>query len=126
LRVVLAFLMMLAHASAWAEWVKVTEGQSFSIYVDPATIRAAGDIRRAWQLTDYKEAVLPEGYLSSLDLLEFDCNEGRRRMLSFSEHLGPMGTGAVRAAPASGEASPWRHDPPASVGEATRRYVCSR
>jgi len=119
-------VLSLAASTAWADWVKVTESQTFSIYLDPATISKSGDMRRAWQLTDYKELVLPERYLSSLDLLEFDCKEGRRRMLSFSEHSGPMGTGPVRSASSTGAPSPWRNDPPASVGEATRAYVCSR
>ena len=55
MRVVLVALLMLATIPAWAEWLKVEENDIGTVfYLDPATIRKDGDLRRVWGLQDLK------------------------------------------------------------------------
>lgn len=91
----LVVLLMLC-GSAWAEWVFVAETDEDFFYIDPATIRKDGNMRRVWRLTSFKQPS-KDGTLSHRDRSEFDCTQERYRILELSAHSEPMAGGKVTA-----------------------------
>lgn len=122
MRIVLIALLVLATTSAWAEWIKLSEDDGAIHYIDPATIRRDGNLRRAWELQDRKSPA-PGGVLSYRVLKESDCTEERDRVLSISGHSGPMATGKVLFS-VSHASDSWTYQPPNSVGAALLKRVC--
>jgi len=116
-------LLLIAAVPAWAEWVKVTEAGGISFYIDRATIRKKGDMRRVWVLQDLKEA----GYRSEMSrrgLEEYDCEEERYRILTASSHSGPMAGGDVLGIDDSpGE---WSYIGPGTPAAIMLGIVCSK
>ena len=51
-RLLLITLFLLSSAPAYAEWVKVTEGDERTIYADSSTIRVKGNTVKIWELED--------------------------------------------------------------------------
>lgn len=95
---VLAMLLAGASGSAAAEWIGVGRNESNALYADPASIRREGDLVRMWNLVDLKAAWTDPGgrsYLSQKAEFEYDCNERRLRVLSFSWFTGKMGGGEI-------------------------------
>ena len=97
MRIALTLSLMLAAAPAWAEWVKVGRTDAAVHYVDPATVRKDGNLRRVWAMQDMVGAS-PEGVMSIRALQEYDCAQERFRYLSVATHSGPMARGEVLAA----------------------------
>jgi len=124
MRKALLTLLALAPLSVWAEWVKVSETQDGTVcYVDPATIKGAGEFRRVWELLDYK-APGKTGNLSLSLFIEYNCKEHQIRALQgtgFSDH---MSRGNVLNI--SEGVSPWENIAPGTVNESIMKYVCLR
>ena len=91
------FMMLLAtvSSSATAEWVKVGSNESFTLYIDPATIRKADDRVKMWGLSDYKtpQVYMNRPSMSTKAQAEYDCKEGQSRLLYLSSHPENMGGG---------------------------------
>jgi hypothetical protein len=122
MRFILMLLLLIAGSPAWAEWVKVSETDDGSSYIDPATIRRIGDVRRVWVLQDLKQSSI--GVMSRRALEEFDCKEERRRILTLSSHSGAMASGDVIATDNSpGE---WDYLPPNTPGATILGIVCAK
>ena len=94
LSVVLFTLLLAVATSVRAEWVKVGEDDGSVVYVDPSTLEKAGDVRRAWTLTDLKLA-RSDNVFSYRTLDDFNCKEARRRTIFRVTYAGPMATGKV-------------------------------
>jgi hypothetical protein len=123
MRIFLTLLLMLAVTMARAEWVKVNETETGVVYLDPATIRKDGDLRRIWGLTDLKVRDAG-GELSRRRLDEYDCKKERYRILSISTHSGSMAMGKILARDSdSGE---WQYAAPGSVAGDLLGFVCSK
>ena len=86
MRIVLIAWLILVATPAWAEWVKVSESDGLTGYVDPATIRKNGNLRRVWEIQDLKARGTKFGELSRRVLNEYDCKEERMRTLSATFH----------------------------------------
>jgi hypothetical protein len=93
-RILLSALLLIAATSARAEWTKVGEDDGSVVYVDASTVEKAGDVRRAWTLTDLKLA-RGDDVVSYRTLDDFNCKEGRRRTVFRVTYSGPMATGKV-------------------------------
>lgn len=122
MRVLLVVALLLVSASARAEWVRVgASKQSGVYYVDPATIKKDGHLRRAWGLTDLR---VPDkdGDRSLLAYWEVDCKEMRLHTLQEEYFRGPMATGERTGG--TKIPSPWAHVAPGTVGEDVQRFVC--
>ena len=90
----LVCLMMLA-GSAWAEWVMYSKDEEDgTFYLDPATIRKDGNMRRVWELTDLRKRGR-SGEMSRRMRMEYDCKQERNRFLGISGHSGSMAGGTV-------------------------------
>ena len=92
MRFVLAALLMLTVAPVWAKWVQVTETSSVVYYVDPASIRKEGDVRRIWALEERKKPG-QGGEMSRKNQMEFDCKSQTSRIRFVSTYSAPMGSG---------------------------------
>jgi len=122
MRLVLCLLLALAAAPAWAEWVKVSETDDSVFYIDPATIRKDGNLRRVWTINDLKQRQ-KDGEMSRRFLNEYDCKEERSRILSISEHSDPMAGGKTLVS----ESKPiWSHVPPGTPSQTMMRIVCAK
>ncbi len=91
--------LMAVYGTAAAAWERVgTVDDGMTVYADPATIQASGDVVKMWGLLDYKAAekdATGKPYLSAKLLQEFDCKGERGRTRYFSTHAGQMGAGQL-------------------------------
>ena len=98
-RLLLIMLLLLSSAPAYAEWVKLgdTDEAGKTVYVDPATIRRNSNLVKMWQFYDYTTVQSVGGirFLTAKEQWEFDCAEGRSRVLALKEFSGNMGSGTV-------------------------------
>jgi len=101
-RLLLIILLFLNSAPAYAEWVKVSEGDEaeknvYNVYVDPATIRRNSNLVKMRQFYDYKTVQTVGGirFLTAEEQWEFDCAEERSRVLELKEFSGNMRSGTV-------------------------------
>lgn len=96
-KAILMMLLAVVSSSAAAKWVEIDDSDDATFYVDPATIRKAGNIVKMWHIFDLKKADTVNGkhYMSMKGQGEYDCKEERWRIIysnSYSEH---MGTGST-------------------------------
>ncbi len=74
-------------------WMKATEGaDGTTFYIDRDSIKKEGKLLRVWELQDLKEKG-PLEEKSRRVLVEYDCKDERRRVMSFSFHADQMGAG---------------------------------
>ncbi|WP_143131472.1 surface-adhesin E family protein [Noviherbaspirillum humi] len=113
-------LAALTVVPAWAAWTPVATHDAADIYVDPATIKTAGDTRRVWMLADFKERG-PGGELSLRSYVEVDCSKHATRQLKGFGHEESMAQGKlVFNAFKPGNWAPVAEGP----GEAVVKAVC--
>ncbi len=74
-------------------WMKATEGaDGTTFYIDRDSIKKEGKLLRVWELQDLKEKG-PLDEKSRRVLVEYDCKDERRRVMSFTFHADQMGAG---------------------------------
>ncbi len=99
LRGIVSLLLLASAGLAAAAWERAgAADDGATIYTDPATRQAAGDIVRMWALMDYKAPEQdPNGkpYSSVKLMQEFDCKAARGRTRYYSFHSGQMGAGQI-------------------------------
>jgi len=116
-------LLIFISAPVWAAWEEVVTGVSGDVaYIDPATIKKDGSIRRVWGLTDLANPT-SEGILSRRYLREIDCKNERTRILTISGHSKAMGDGVTLGINA--EAQSWNYIAPETVMSFIQKRVCS-
>lgn len=121
-RAALAALLAIGGvAPAAAAWTPVEGTANSYDYVDLASLRVDGTLRRIWTLHDLTERDA-EGDMSYRSLLEFHCPEGRYRSLQNLFFAGSMGTG--RMSGRSSAPGAWRAVQPDSVAASIMRRVC--
>lgn len=123
MRVAMMFLLMVAAVPVCAEWVKVGRTDTAVHYVDPATVRMHGDLRRVWAMQDMVEASA-EGVRSIRALQEYDCAEQRLRYLSIAAHSGPMAGGEILAMHQLRDT--WSSGPEGRNSTAIEKIVCGQ
>lgn len=114
-------ILLFAASPAWAEWVAVGRTDAAVHYVDPATVRMDGGLRRVWAMQDMVEASA-EGVRSIRALQEYDCAERRFRYLSIAAHSGPMAGGWMLAT--HNLRDDWSDRPPGTNSTAIEKIVC--
>ena len=123
MRVVLMAVLLLAAGHARAVWVKYGETEQFVFYLDPATIQRNGELRRVWQLRDWKAGNRGE-QRSARILREYECKDRRNRVLAVTEFAGPMATGTPLRSSGFAPAK-WEHIAPDTAGAIMLQRVCS-
>ena len=124
MRSFLAALLMFTLMPAWAAWVKVSENDGVTYYIDPTSIRKYGDIVRVWELTD-RDARGGNGSLSERWLKEHDCKQGQSRRLSVAEYSERMLTGRMMGG-FDVQDERWTYVRPDSIGEDLWKFACSK
>jgi hypothetical protein len=115
--------LLLASSGAWADWVKLGETDEATFYIDPATIRKEGNLRRVWEMQDLKQKGR-NGQLSFRARTEYDCNQDRIRILSLSTHSELMGSGKTLSR--GSHPLEWEDIPPGTYFEAILKIVCAK
>lgn len=123
MRIILCFLLALVAAPAWAEWVQVVANDRTIFYIDPASIRKDGNLRKVWGIADLKQRD-KDGTMSRRSRSEYDCKEERRRTLALSTHSEPMAGGLTLMS--FEQASEWSAIPPDTVAETILKRVCAK
>ena len=93
MRAIMSGVLVLATASAWADWVKVTETTDTAYYVDPASISDKGDFRQVLVVQDYAKQAPPGGVRSRRLSYDIDCAGERLRSVAGTEYAQPMAQG---------------------------------
>jgi hypothetical protein len=112
-----------APVAVHAAWVPVDATETSYDYLDPASIRVEGSLRRVWTLHDLAQADA-DGDRSYRSLLEFHCPEARYRNLQTLFHAGSMGTGRLTGRTAQPGA--WRRVQAGSVAATVMQRACQR
>ena len=100
--------------------VQGKDNNGTGVYIDYASVRQNGNLRRVWEMNDFP--VAREGMLSARILFEYDCTEEKLRVLTASGYSGRMGMGEMMEV----EPSPsWDHIAPGTVGSEKLSVVCS-
>jgi hypothetical protein len=96
--VLLILSLAAASSSAMADWVKLGNSQTDTLYVDPSTIRATDDRARMWALNDFgatQRLDEREPFQSEKAEYEYDCKWKQSRLLYFTSHSGHMAEGEL-------------------------------
>jgi surface-adhesin protein E len=127
-RLLLIILLFLNSAPAYAEWVKVSDGDEAekTVYVDPATIRRNSNLVKMRQFYDYKTVQTVGGirFLTAEEQWEFDCAEERSRVLALKEFSGNMRGGTVVYS--NTEVGKWQPVAPGTLGYKLWTVACSK
>jgi hypothetical protein len=128
MRAFLIAVMLLYAASARGEWSRIGSipGDGSGVYLDVATVRRNGQLRRAWALLDHKvEQRLESGarYRSDKIQYEYDCKGERTRVLAGITYSDQMGEGKPVDS-ATAENSRWEPVAPGTVAELLWKRVC--
>jgi hypothetical protein len=128
IRLLLFTLLALSSEPAYAEWMKIGDGDEAgrTVYVDPATIRRNSNLVKMWQFYDYKTVQTVGGvrFLSAKEQWEFDCAEERGRVLALKEFSGNMGSGTM--VDTNSQVGKWIPVMPGSIGHTVWTVACSK
>jgi hypothetical protein len=111
------FYLAYAYATDWSFFFKGNDGITY--FIDKETIQVSAKTSRVWILQNTQ--VSSDGILSSIDLIEFGCKEGKFRFLQstfFSDH---MGTGDVLL---TENANAWSYTQPGTAFSELQKIVC--
>lgn len=125
---ILPALFLFLASAAHANWVFLTGSASGDqFFVDPDS-RMEGTHPRVWVLGDYAKALVVDAknssILSTKDLQEADCAEGKLHSLSVIAYSSPRGDGKV--VHTDNEPKPWVYAVPGSINGVLLRYLCDK
>ena len=96
---ILMVLLTVVSTNALSEWAKIEKNNSEDIahYIDVATIQETENKVKMVNLIDYQTAreAIDDKFLSIKVVQEYDCNEVKKRILTFNTYNGNMGKGGV-------------------------------
>ena len=83
---------VLVPTPAWADWAKVAETETMTLYMDRSSMQSEEDVRRVWEIQDLK---VPDadGVRSRRYLNEYNCKYQMYRIGNMTSYSGPMLTG---------------------------------
>ena len=128
IRFLLVTIVVLSSAPAYAEWVKVGDGDEAgrTVYVNPATIRRNSNLVKMWQLYDYKTVQTVGGirFLTAEEQWEFDCAEDRGRVVALKGFSSNMASGTMVYT--NSEVGKWISVIPNSIGHIVWKIACGK
>jgi hypothetical protein len=126
----LAFLLAAVSHGAAAAWIPIVESDDgVSFYVDSSATLIGDDTVRVRQMINYNteqgKTAERGGYLSGINVAEYDCvaAQHRQRILSIELHTGSMGAGNIIRT--SYPPADWQPIAADSVSDAAWRIVCN-
>ncbi len=74
-------------------WTQVRDNDIFNSYANSATKLRSGDMVKMWYMYDFKQEQSNEGvpFLSKQGQNEYDCKDGRSRIIAYLLFAGNMG-----------------------------------
>jgi hypothetical protein len=121
-------LLVLNSAPAYAEWIMVSDSDEAgkTVYVDPNTIRRNSNLVKMWQFYDYKtvQTLGSIRFLTAKEQWEFDCAEGRSRVVARKEFSGNMGSGTMVST--NSQVGKWLPVIPGSIGHTVWEVACNK
>jgi hypothetical protein len=106
-------------------WLKVTSGQTTTLYVDPASIVRTKSKVKATELADFNVNQMDRSgfsYRSQITYNEIDCERHLVRMLSQSQYLGSLGLG--KQMKSTTRVGAWATPIAGSIGDVFMRELC--
>ena len=104
------------------EWTLLSRREQIVALGRPATPAVVGEFRRYWQRIEYKQADPKTGITSTVTLAEFDCAQGRSRVLQSQtfkrRNLMEQNTAFTRV-------GQWEHPIPGTLGETYLQVACA-
>jgi len=118
--------LVLASASAAADWESLGDAGNAELFVDRATISRSGGTVKMWSVYELKTPGSANGvaYASLKRQDEFDCVGLRMRGVQISAHPGPMGEGKPVASEKG--TSAWTPVKPEATSEALWKAACGK
>ena len=125
MRRVMIVVLLLASSLAWAGWVQMSsEGAGSIMYADPDTIKIDGQLRQVTELHDFKAPDKTRGNRSTKVVSQYDCKEGRIRILQEEYFSGQMGAGERLGG--NTEPTEWFPLAQGTRGWTLLKFACSR
>jgi hypothetical protein len=107
-------------------WLKVANGQTTTLYIDPASIVRSSSIVKVTELADFTTDRSDRSgfsYRSQVTQYEINCEKRVRRMLSQATYLGVFGMGKEMSS--LKYVGAWMSPTPSSIGEVLVGEVCA-
>jgi hypothetical protein len=127
-RLLLVTIVLLSSGPAYAEWVKVSDGDDAgrTVYVNPTTIRRNSNLVKMWQLYDYKTVQTVGGirFLTAEEQWEYDCAEERGRVVALKGFSGNMASGTMVYT--NSEVGKWVPVMPGTTGRTVWKVACGK
>jgi len=120
-QILLALVPFVCSAPVAASWVTFMKSEASVVYIDPASVRKEGHLRKASVLMDLTQKDT-EGVRSKRGQSEIDCERARMRVHDLSGFSGAMATG--EAVYTFKGASEWIPIPPQTTLWNTIRLIC--
>ena len=93
-QIIIAFALIALTLPAMAEWTKYSESDESDKYIDLGSIRKSGDLRKVWQMWDYRIQG-KYGQSSQTLRVEFNCKDETTRLLVVNDYEEPLANGKV-------------------------------
>ena len=122
-RLMLAVAALAFSGSATAQWIQVGETHDTVLFHALDTFRKEGNLRRVWELQDFKADVFGDGVRSLRYQSEYDCQDGRLRVLYLQAFKSQMASGEALNVPFNGK--DWVPIPANSIASISLKVVCS-
>jgi hypothetical protein len=123
MRFIFTLLLLLTCAPAWAKWVLVLESSDSWFYMEPSTIRKAGQYRRVWALINFRQQVSFNAHSARIHQ-QYDCKEERYRILRHESYTEWMAGGKMVASLIGPEK--WDAIAPGSAAQIIFKKVCAK
>ena len=123
-QIIVAVVLTVSAVPVMAGWMKYSESDESDQYIDLSSIRKSGDLRKVWQMWDYR---IRGKYGQSSQTLrtEFNCKDETTRLLVVNGYEEPLANGKVLSSVTHNNDQ--RFDiPPDTAGARALELVCSK
>lgn len=120
----LSLLLVACAGNAAAEWTVFQRETDSTTYVDKSRIQRSDGTVKVWFLFDNDKPSPMTAHSSVVSLFEFDCKDGRERLLQGTAYKGQKGEGA--SVFTSNRADPWVYVEPNSFREPRLKLACKK
>lgn len=117
-------MLFAVAGNASAEWEYFDYKDGSTIYFDKSKFKRSGNYVKVWFLFNEDKSSPISGHSSVVSLFEYDCKEGRERVLQGAAHKGHMGQGAVVFSADVPE--PWVYVAPNNFREPRLKLACKK
>ena len=123
-QIIFAVVLTVSAVPVMAGWMKYSESDESDQYIDLSSIRKSGDLRKVWQMWDYR---IRGKYGQSSQTLrtEFNCKDETTRLLVVNGYEEPLANGKVLSSVTHNN-DQWFDIPPDTAGARALELVCAK